>query len=361
MNRYTKSKRYAGVYFEELQNNDKSYYITYKDENNKKKWLKIGKHSEGIRENYCNQKRNEYVTKIRLGEAVMHKAAKRTQVTLDDLAHYYFENKIMKDKTKTLSKYRRIQAHLGTLTIDKITNDVLEKFRKAMEAENLSVAYIHNFIVLINAIFNFNIRKEQIKESDKHFKKENLERRKIDNERERFLDKEEIDKLYKAIDDYMLHSEELRLFVELSLSTGARLESILAIHRRDINFTHRVITIKDLKTDSTYRGFIKTELADKIKKYNNDKLFQTPKRTLQKHLQNILDHLFNEGLEKKDSKNRVVVHTLRHTFASHLAIQGTPIYTIQKLMNHRDINSTLRYAKLAPESGLSEIDRLFRN
>ena len=52
----------TGVYFRETQTNgkaDKTYYITYKELNtNKKIWLKIGKFSEGIREAYCNQKRN---------------------------------------------------------------------------------------------------------------------------------------------------------------------------------------------------------------------------------------------------------------------------------------------------------------
>ena len=52
-----------------------------------------------------------------------------------------------------------------------------------------------------------------------------------------------------------------------------------------------------------------------------------------------------------DFANRVVIHTLRHTFASHLAIKGTPILTIKKLMNHSDINHTLRYAKLGSNSG----------
>ena len=40
-----------------------------------------------------------------------------------------------------------------------------------------------------------------------------------------------------------------------------------------------------------------------------------------------MNELFNQGLEKDDSKNRTVIHTLRHTFASHLAINGTPIFT----------------------------------
>lgn len=65
-------------------------------------------------------------------------------------------------------------------------------------------------------------------------------------------------------------------------------------------------------------------------------------------------------LESRDAQNRAVVHTLRHTFASHLAINGTPIFTIQKLMNHKDINMTLRYAKLAPDSGRDFVNDLYK-
>ncbi|MDO8454946.1 MAG: tyrosine-type recombinase/integrase [Sulfurimonas sp.] len=59
-----------------------------------------------------------------------------------------------------------------------------------------------------------------------------------------------------------------------------------------------------------------------------------------------------------DRKNRVVVHSLRHTFASHLAINETPILTIQKLMNHQDIKSTMRYAKLSSDSGRNSVKNL---
>ena len=77
---------------------------------------------------------------------------------------------------------------------------------------------------------------------------------------------------------------------------------------------------------------------------------------LQRRLKPILDDLFNQCIDENDSKNRFVVHSLRHTFASNLAIKGTPIYTIQKLMNHKDISSTLRYAKLDPRNGLEMVD-----
>jgi len=60
----------------------------------------------------------------------------------------------------------------------------------------------------------------------------------------------------------------------------------------------------------------------------NDKLFvSNPER----RLRSVLDELFNKDINTNDRKNKVVFHSLRHTFASHLAINGTPIFTIQKL------------------------------
>ena len=46
-----------------------------------------------------------------------------------------------------------------------------------------------------------------------------------------------------------------------------------------------------------------------------------------------------------------MIHTLRHTFASQLAIAETPIYTIMRLMDHADISQTIRYAKLSSANG----------
>ncbi|MGE5184808.1 MAG: tyrosine-type recombinase/integrase [Acidobacteriota bacterium] len=42
-------------------------------------------------------------------------------------------------------------------------------------------------------------------------------------------------------------------------------------------------------------------------------------------------------------------HTLRHTFASHLAMRGAPLKAIQELLGHATIQMTMRYAHLAPE------------
>ncbi len=155
------------------------------------------------------------------------------------------------------------------------------------------------------------------------------------------------------------------IFVQLALQTGGRLSTILSITKKDIKLESNSVQLKDHKNNSTYLGFFNDELKhilqDKIKNLNiNDKIINRGKQVIQDRLTKIYNKHFNIGLANDDRKNRVVTHTLRHTFASHLAIKGTPIYTIQKLMNHKDIAMTLRYAKLAPDSGKEMVLQLYK-
>jgi len=49
---------------------------------------------------------------------------------------------------------------------------------------------------------------------------------------------------------------------------------------------------------------------------------------------------------KKVDLRKIRFHDLRHTFASHLAINGISIQRIQKLLGHSDIRMTQRYSHL---------------
>ena len=366
---FINSKKYDGVQLYHKSNKDISYYIRYKDENNKLRRVKVGDKSKGITENYCYQKRAEIINNIRLGEEppALARKKKKTIITLDEIGEKYFkirEAHISIDVKYILKNYpKRLREKFGKDDIDTITTDRIFNFQIELKKKGWAPSTINYTINFLARLFNFAIEEELYHKPNpvKHKKIKNL---KVNNERERYLTSEEIKLLYSHI-----HDETLRLFTELALATGGRLETILQIQAKDINLNDKMITLKDLKNHSNYKGFIPDHLLGYMKKYLptlsvNDyviggKSIKFSDRTMRRKMKNIFDPLFNEGLDSKDAKNRVVIHSLRHTFASHLAINGTPIFTIQKLMNHRDIKMTMRYAKLAPDSGKDFVNKLY--
>ena len=62
-----------------------------------------------------------------------------------------------------------------------------------------------------------------------------------------------------------------------------------------------------------------------------------------------LGRAFNGVLEKAEIQD-FHFHDLRHTFATRLAQRGIDIYKISKLLGHKDIRMTQRYAHHCPES-----------
>ena len=61
-----------------------------------------------------------------------------------------------------------------------------------------------------------------------------------------------------------------------------------------------------------------------------------------------VDDLFNQDVT--DGRQKVCFHSLRHTFASWLVEEGTPLYTVKELLGHSDFSMTQRYSHLAPEA-----------
>lgn len=365
-----------GVYYKEIEKttidkkgnikrkiDDKIFLIRYKDKADVWRFKTIGKYSEGIREDYCNQKRIILLNQIKLGEQpdIIKKKQKKDIITYDSIATKYFASVegTNRDNKNSIARYElHIKPFIGHLDITLITHKDIEKIQKAKQRTH-SPKTVNHITTLAGTIFNYAIKKEDMKLINPLIKIDNL---KIDNKRERFLNLDEI----RTLLDSVATDKTLNLFTRLSLSTGGRASSIMNIKKKDVDIEHHTINLFDFKNQTSYKGFITddlivllTELLPHLK--INDSIITTyAMDTIQHKMKIILDKLFNEGLDSNDSKNRAVTHTLRHTFASQLAINGTPIFTIQKLMNHKDINMTLRYAKLAPDNGKIEVKGLYQ-
>ena len=65
-----------------------------------------------------------------------------------------------------------------------------------------------------------------------------------------------------------------------------------------------------------------------------------------------------ETAKRAGIDNLTKIHTLRHTFASHLVTKGDDLPTVKKLMGHTDIQTIMIYAHLAPDHLAEAVDRL---
>jgi integrase len=364
-----KSKKYNGVYFRQLEDNSKTFYIVYKDPITKKtQRLKIGNSKDGFNEVYCHNKRAEIISKLRLGDdtQIPILKAKTQKLTLNDMAKLYFEHRGLNGVTKSLkdrqSKYLKHYGNtLGLLPLQMINRNDISKLQKELINLGFADGTITSIIILGSTIFKYSTDEEYYKGINPFSKIKSTGKT---NERMRYLSHKDIELLKSNIDD-----DVLSLFVGLSLTTGGRLETILNIKKKDVNIDTGIISLYDFKNKSYYTGGLTNDmkeiLLNSFKHLKNDDYLvsynglKIEKKQIQRRLRPILNTLFNKNLEIRDTVNRVVVHTLRHSFASLLAIDGVPIYTIKKLMNHKDINQTLRYAKLSPESGMAEVMKTF--
>ena len=360
---YINSKRFSGIQLYHKKNGDVTYYIRYKNLYGKLIREKIGDKSAGITEIYCNKKRNQILNKLRLGEDVETTYSRKHKTKFEEIWVYFANQKPMKEKRR--DELRGVwKNYMKTYFENDVTVEKILKFRISMKEKlaartiDMRVSELGTAFNYWNSIFNDNKFENPVPElrlyDRSHTSKQDIKARNI--QRDRYLSNDDVKRLKSELID---KNEDIKLFVALSLSTGARIGSILTITKKDIR--GRKVTIINHKTGGgKYLGFLNDEaynyIQPKLASLNpNGTLFTMDIRQIQRGLKTTLDNLFNIGLDTRDTANRVVLHTFRHTFASRLVENGVPIVKVQKLLDHKDINTTMRYSHLAPDSGLDDV------
>jgi site-specific recombinase XerD len=141
------------------------------------------------------------------------------------------------------------------------------------------------------------------------------------------------------------------MLVQLTYACGLRLGEVLHLRVRDIDSARMLIHIRCAKGRKDRLVPLSAALLQLLRDYwrqyhPHDWLF--PGRHQGKHLNHgSVQRLFRRFLQVSGISKKASMHTLRHSYATHSLEAGTDLASLQKLLGHNQLSTTLRYVHLS--------------
>ena len=185
----------------------------------------------------------------------------------------------------------------------------------------------------------------------------------FDNKRTRFLTKKEARLL---LTELKTMSELWHDIAYLALFTGLRASEIFHLRAESFDNGNKLLHIHETKTSNGRSIPLTPQICKLLRKYvskvgDNPYLFHHHDgRPIQQVAKIFRDAVTACGFNKNvaDRRNRVVFHTLRHTFASWLVQNDVRLSIVGKLLGHANLQMTMRYAHLAPDQCAKAVTKL---
>lgn len=191
-----------------------------------------------------------------------------------------------------------------------------------------------------------------------------ISRPKVQNNRTRFLTKEEAQRLL----DIAKTSKNKKLYPYLlvMMHTGMRPSEAAGLQWGDVDLEGRLVKLQVTKTDMRYVPL--TEMAENALRSirptdaeNDMYVFLTSESLQSKRVLGIPCLHFKRSFETARTKadlEDVHLHDLRHTAASHLLMAGVDLRTLAEILGHKTLQMVHRYTHLLNDHKLKAVERI---
>jgi site-specific recombinase XerD len=232
---------------------------------------------------------------------------------------------------------------------DEITNaDVIEYNHKVIIANGISVSYQRIMVGALKLFYQTQQKKKIIIEE--------LQRPFNEHRLPEVLSKEDVKKILDKTEN-LKHKTMLSLIY----SCGLRIGEAISMKLKDIDSKRMMIRVIRGKGNKDRLIGLSPKILELLRKYY--KVYK-PKEYLfegqygGKYSSRSMERVLQNGVMKAGIKRKIVMHTLRHSYATHLLEAGTDIRYIQELLGHSSPKTTMIYTHVSSKK-LGEIKSPF--
>lgn len=159
-----------------------------------------------------------------------------------------------------------------------------------------------------------------------------------------------------------------RILFAITYDCGLRISEVVNLKIKDVDFDRNMVHVRQSKHKKDRYVPVSPLTVKGLKKYINTSnpaewLFNGKIRGQQISRAGIR-HAFRSCIKKADIKKDVCIHTLRHSYATHLLEMGLDIVSVKNQLGHADIVTTMMYlhiAKSNPKAGFAPMEKLYGN
>lgn len=240
---------------------------------------------------------------------------------------------------KAYKQYAQVflQAMSGYTNLKKIPVPEIEGFiNRVVTDDKISASYQRSLVGAIKKLYELNLD-EKVK-LDCLYPKRNF------SSLPKFFSKDEIKRVFDATDNLKHKAILMTIY-----SCGLRLSELLNLKITDIRSADKLLRINKIKVNKDRVVLLPDRLLEVLREYyRQDKpsayLFEGANGS--RYSERSVQLVLKKALAKGKINTPGSVHTLRHSYATHLIQSGVGIRIVQKLLGHESIKTTQIYTRI---------------